>query len=54
MKSSKGVGGTNLHEGMKNMSPKGDGIAKAPPNNMDSDATRSSVAKSHSLGGRVA
>jgi len=45
---------TNLLAGMKNRSPKGDGIAKAGPNNIDSEATRSSVAKSHSLGGRTA
>lgn len=52
-KSSKS-GGKNLLKGLSNHSPKGDSGMRPKGPNVSAGATRDSVGKGHSLGGRVA
>jgi hypothetical protein len=44
----------NMHEGMSRKCPPGDSGMRPKGPSVDSDATRSGVAQSHSIGGRVA
>lgn len=46
--------GGNMHKGMTRKNPSGDSGMRPMGGSVDKDATRSSVAKSHSLGGREA
>lgn len=45
---------SNLHQGMSRKCPPGDSGMRPKGGSVDKDATRSSVAESHSLGGREA
>lgn len=49
-----GKGGSTLLKGLTNHCPSGDSGMRPSGGKVDNDATRDSVAKSHSLGGRVA
>ncbi len=53
MKSSGGIGKSNLHAGMVNRSPKAPSKDPSGPN-VAADATRSKIGRGHTLGGRTA